>query len=259
MMKERGGKKGESMLTSQKVLGLIQKGESTSIISEQLHMSRKEVAWRTNNLRVGGHLPVLTEEERERRKKTAGQANGTILPQIRPYVEIGMSPAEVVEALRQEGNNEFNLKRVSESILRGRERGVFNKPNEDERLDLAKNTKKPKEQLEAEVAKWLALVKFFEATGLKDLPQGRLDWKKAIARFDEIFLNELVKLRKQADKLGKTYPIDPLKYFYEADPQITNRLALEIKERVEKTPITITLSIEKNFTQAFATNGEIKA
>lgn len=148
----------------------------TRAIAEVTGLSTKKVTIYRANLRGAGYLPKPTPELTRLTQHTHA---ATILPLVKEYREIGLSPREIQLAVKQEKEKELSENSVHSAIVHGTKVGNLRRLSKEESDDIRRDIVLTPEEVSANVIAILELRKRLLENN-QPLPTNRLEWKIAI-------------------------------------------------------------------------------
>ena len=133
------------------------------------------------------HESKISSSKEAWRNKLA-QERGTIWPDIKGFVQMGMRPAEIAIALVQSGQRVIDQKvhkQIANAMGHRPRKGLSLRTPAERRSARIAALKETTEEREARVHTWLEVIELLEAKGLGQKPQGRLDWAVLVETFHE--------------------------------------------------------------------------
>ncbi len=136
------------------------------------------------NLRSGGYLP---KPDSELTRLTQHTQAATVLPLVKEYRGMGLSPLEIQLAVRREKGNELSSESVHGAVVYGTKKGHLRKLSKEETSDIKRdvNILTP-EEASANVIAILELRKLLLENN-QPLPTNRLEWKSFIKDYVQFY------------------------------------------------------------------------
>ncbi|MBI2334884.1 hypothetical protein HYU96_03715 [Candidatus Daviesbacteria bacterium] len=153
------------------------------VIAERVGLSFERVRRARADLFRDGYLETPTPEQW---RESIASTRGSIVPDIRPYAQLGMSPAEIQEAIVQERGLDrgiMPITRIANALSHvGRtDQPLRRRTKEEIREIRAEVLRRTPEQLQRRVQVWLQLKNIFAGLPPDQLPQTRSEWLFLIA------------------------------------------------------------------------------
>ncbi len=158
------------------VLELLRQGKSRIDITNQTGFKLKHVTNITYKLR--GFFEQSDEERRRERRIAVSLGRGGVWASIEPLAEMGMSTREIylAQPLIQEGGTPFDPMQIGNALNSARYYEHLRKLTAEERVQINKDARLPKEVLQERVRRWIDTKVILTECGLEQVPVGRKDW-----------------------------------------------------------------------------------
>lgn len=149
----------------------------TRQIARIVGLTVRETAVARANLRSDGYLP---KPDSELTRLTQHTQAATVLPLVKEYREMGLSPLEIQFAVRKEKGKELSHASVHSAVVYGTKKGHLRRLSREESSDIIRDVNMlTPEEASANVVAILDLRKRLLKTN-QPLPASRLEWKATI-------------------------------------------------------------------------------